>query len=111
MEHSMEQRNSALTRRIMRRVYVVAAIRYMLHPVFLKSLITFVFFWRSTAYVSYPHVIANAPSLFDLKRDINFYGSALQHAEATTLALLLAVGVLLLWITYDMASKRSHAWL
>ena len=111
MEYNIEQQNKALTARIMRRVYLVAAIRYLLHPVFLKSLIALVFFWRSTAYVSYAHVIANAPSLFDVEGDINFYRAALMHAEATTIALLLAVATLVVWISFDMANKRSQAWL
>ena len=95
----------------MRRVYLVAAIRYMLHPVFLKSLIAIVIFWHSTTYVSYRSVIANAPSLFDVKSDIVFYQSALQHAEATTIALLVAIATLVAWISYDVTGKRSQAWL
>lgn len=103
--------DSALTRRIMRRVYFVAAIRYLLHPVFLKSLIAGVIFLRSTAYVSYSNVIANAPSLFDVKSDILFYQSALQNAEAMTIVLLTAIAALMVWISFDMSSKRSRAWL
>lgn len=103
--------DSALTRRIMRRVYLVAAIRYLLHPVFLKALIVSVFFWRSTSYVSYANVIANAPSLFDIKSDILFYQSALMNAEATALMLLTAILALVVWISFDMSSKRSQAWL
>lgn len=103
--------NKELTARIMRRVYLVAAIRYLLHPVFLKALIVSVFFWRSTSYVSYRNVIANAPSLFDIKSDILFYQSALMNAEAAALALLTAILALVVWISFDMSSKRSRAWL
>ncbi len=111
MDQILEKRNKALTARIMRRVYVVAAIRYLLHPVFLKSLIAVVFFWRTTAYVSYTHVIANSPSIFDLRGDIHFYSSALANAESSAIALLLAVGALVVWISFDMSSKRSQAWI
>ncbi len=95
----------------MRRIYLVAAIRYAIHPVTLKSLIAIVFFWRSTAYVSYKDVIANAPSLYDLKRDIGFFTSALENAEGVALALVLSVALLAIWITYDMLAKRTHAWI
>ena len=111
MDQLIEKRNQELSRRIMRRVYLIAAIRTLLSPVLLKSLIVFVFFWRSMSYVSYAHVIANAPSLFDIKDDITFYSSALMHAEMVTLALLSSIFILVAWISYDMISKRSHAWL
>lgn len=111
MEQTYEKQNSALTRRIMRRVYLIAAIRMLLHPVFLKSLIVAVFFWRSTSYVSYSNVIANAPSLFDINRDFAFYSSAVMHAEAMTLALLFSILTLVVWISFDMLNKRTQAWL
>lgn len=111
MEQNPTQQNQRLTRRIMRRVYLVAAIRYLIHPVLLKSLIAGVFFWKSTAYVSYANVIANAPNLLDIKSDIVFYHSAFANAELATIALTLSVAVLLTWITFDMLSKRSHSWI
>ena len=95
----------------MRRIYLVAAIRYAVHPVTLKVLIALVFFWRTTAYVSYANVIANAPSLFDWKRDLGFYASAFANAEGVSLALLFSVAALLVWISYDMIAKRTQAWI
>ncbi len=112
MEQTIQnKRDTELTRRIMRRIYLIAVIRMFLHPVFLKSLIVAVFFWRSTAYVSYAHVIANAPSFFDIRSDVTFYGSALMQAEAATIALLFAIGALLIWISFDMIHKRTQAWI
>jgi uncharacterized membrane protein YqhA len=108
---TIDPRDAALSRRIMRRIYLVAAIRLLIHPAFLKALIAIVFFWRSTAYVSYRHVIANAPNLFDVKRDIGFYSAALMGAEGVTIALLAAVLILVAWGSYDVFGKRSQAWL
>ena len=111
MQQTIEQRNKALTNRIMRRVYLVSTIRTLLNPVFLKSLIAFVFFWRSTAYVSYAHVIANAPSISDFKSNFVFFRSAFMHAETTTSLLLVTIGVLVAWVSFDMIMKRNNAWL
>ena len=110
MEQSIDKRNSLLTKRIMRRVYLVAGIRTLLNPVFLKSLIIAVFFWRSTAVISYTHVFANAPSMLDIGSNLRFFRSALMHAEITTVMLLMAMGLLLAWVSFDMFSRRSHAW-
>ena len=110
MDINEAKRNSALSKRIMHRVYVIATLRMLLHPVFLKSLIAVVFFWRTTSYVSYTHVIANAPSLFDVKSDFMFYSSALMHAELVTLALLASVALLVVWASFDVMHKRSQVW-
>lgn len=111
MQPTIEKMNKDLSRRIMRRVYLISAIRFLVHPVLLKSLIAGVFLWKSTAYVSYANVIANAPHILDIKSDINFYSSALLNAESVTIALTLSVAVLLVWITFDMISKRTHSWI
>jgi hypothetical protein len=111
MQQNLEQRNSALTKRIMRRVYVVAAIRMLLNPLFLKSLIAAVLFWRSTAHISYAHVIANAPSVSDIKSNFVFFRAAAMHAEMTSAVLLIATLALVAWISLDMLMKRNNAWL
>ena len=110
MDNYEAKRQSALSKRIMRRIYFVAGLRMLLHPVFLKSLIAAVFFWRTTSYVSYTHVIANAPSLFDVKRDVAFYSSALMHAELVTIALLASILLLVVWVSFDVTHKRNQAW-
>ena len=94
----------------MRRVYLVAGIRLLLHPVFLKAVLVGVFFWNSTRYVSYAHVIANAPSLFDLESNVRFFTGALAHTASATRYLYLAIMTLAFWIVLDMA-RHKRAWL
>ncbi len=110
MEKSFTTTNTLLTKRIMRRIYFVWAIRMMLSPVVLKSLIAVLFFWRSTAFVSYANVFANAPQFWDIPRNVQFFRSAAMHAETTTLLLVFGTIVLAAWVCMDMLSRKSHAW-
>jgi hypothetical protein len=109
-DHQTTASDRALTRRIMRRVYVVAGIRLLLHPVFLKSLLVVLFFVNSTRYVSYGNVIANAPSILDLESNIRFFTGALAHTATATLYLYLAIRALAFWIVLDMA-RHKRAWI
>ncbi len=111
MQNKIQIQERELTRRIMRSIYLVAGIRLLLHPVLLKSLIVGVFFWRSTEYVSYVNVIANAPSFFDLGGSINFFRSALVHAESGATLLFGAMTVLVAWILFDMLNRRRGVWI
>ena len=104
------QRAKRLTARIMRRIYLVAAIRMALNPVFLKALIAVVFFWRSTAYVSYAQVIANSPSMGDIPRNIQFFSDALRHTGTGTAFLFFGMAALATWIAIDFAQRKTHAW-
>ena len=104
-------RAERLQKRIMRRIYLVAAIRYALNPVFLKALIVGVFFWRSMSYVSYAHVLANSPSLSDIPSNVNFFTSAVMHTDGITVALLAGIAGLAAWIAVDLTRRKSHAWL
>ncbi len=98
----------ALTRRIMRRIYVVSLLRRVLHPVFLKALVVLAFIFRSTSYVSYRDVFANAPSLLDIENNLRFFAGAFAHTSTATLYLYLGIIFMTLWITFDMVrSKRS----
>jgi hypothetical protein len=112
MKHDQQTttRDQALSRRIMRRVYVVAGIRLLLHPVFLKAVLVGIFFMNSTRYVSYRHVIANAPSIFDLESNVRFFTGALAHTGTATLYLYLAIMALAFWIVLDMA-RHKRAWI
>ena len=109
-DHQTTASDRALTRRIMRRVYVVAGIRLLLHPVFLKSLLVVLFFFFLTRYVSYGNVIANAPSILDLESNIRFFTGALAHTATATLYLYLAIMALAFWIVLDMA-RHKRAWI
>ena len=111
MEHRLHMNDTALTKRIMRRVYLIATIRFILNPAFLKSLIAIVFFWRSTKYVSYVNVLANMPSLANVTQDYQFMKGALFHAHPMTIILLSSVAWLSVWVAYDMLTKREQFWL
>lgn len=108
METSTINTNAQLTKRIMRRVYLVWMIRIVLNPVLLKTIIAGIFFWRSTEYVSYAHVISNAPKLTDIGDSINFVRGAVVHAEGMTLLLLLGTLVMAAWLLSDVVHRRGH---
>ncbi len=110
MEKSLEATNTLLTKRIMRRIYFVWAIRMVLSPMVLKSLIAVLFFWRSTAFVSYANVFANAPQFWDIPSNVQFFRSAAMHAETTTLLLVSGTLALVVWVGMDMLSRKNHAW-
>lgn len=100
--------NALLTKRIMRRIYLVWAIRTILNPIFLKAVIVGILFWRSTEYVSYAHVIANAPRLTDVGNSVAFVQSAMMHAGGMTLALLLGVFIMAAWLFVDIVHRAPH---
>lgn len=108
METRSASVNTLLTKRIMRRIYLVWTIRALLNPIFLKTVVAGVFFWRSTEYVSYVHVIANAPRLTDVGNSINFARGAVIHAEGTTILLLLGVLVMTAWLLVDIVRRAEH---
>lgn len=110
MQNLTEKKDTALTRRIMRRVYLIAVIRVMIHPFVLKPLIVGAFFWQSTSFVSYQHVLANAPSLLDIESNIRFFSSALAHTSTITLYLYMGILLMVGWMLFDMARHKTHAW-
>ena len=110
-DKNFQTKESALTRRIMRRIYVIAAIRVVLHPLVLKTLIAGVFFWQSTAFVSYRNVIANAPNFFNLESNVRFFSGALAHTSTVTLYLYLGILLMIGWMIVDMARHKTAAWI
>lgn len=111
MESSMQQRNNLLTKRIMRRVYLVWSIRLALHPTTLKVLIAALLVFRSMRYMSYTNVLANMPSLADISAQIEFARSAMHHAQPMTLVLLSSVAWLSVWVVADTLFRRRQSWL
>lgn len=99
---------NALKGRIMRRIYFVFALRSLLNPLFLKSLIAIVFLWRSTTYISYAQVFANAPTWTDIPRNLAFARDAMMHTETTSIALVLSFAVLCAWLASDVMRKHYH---
>ena len=104
-------REQALTKRIMRRVYLIAGIRFVLNPVFLKSVIAAVLFVRTMKYVSYMNVLANMPSPADVSGGYEFVRAALFHTNPMTIILLSSVAWLTLWVAFDMWKKGEEAWI
>lgn len=105
---TLEEKNLALKKRIMRRVYFVWTIRALLHPVFLKTLIVLVFFVRSTDYISYANVFANAPTFADLPGALVFMQSAFANTELSSLFLLSGMGVVGVWLASDLRRKQNQ---
>mgnify|MGYP000264044976 CR=1 FL=1 len=110
-DHNLTMKDSALTKRIMRRVYLIAAIRTVIHPLVLKTLIVGAFFWQSTAFVSYKNVLANAPSLLDIESNIRFFSGAIAHTSTITLYLYMGILLMIGWMLFDMARHKTHAWI
>lgn len=101
--------DTKLTKRIMRRVYLVWAIRMAIHPLFLKTVIIAFFFWRSTKYVSYAHVFQNMSAVTNMGAGYEFMRSAMFHAHPMTLILLSSVIWLCVWMVYDMLHERADS--
>lgn len=111
MEQSLtDRRAQLLTKRIMRRIYLIWSIRMLLHPTTLKVLIAVIFVARSTKYVSYANVFANMPPAFDMHAGFVFLKAAMHHAHPMTLVLLSSAAWLAVWIAFDAMSRRREAW-
>lgn len=108
METQTTHTNTLLTKRIMRRIYLVWMIRLVLHPILLKTIIVGILFWRSTEYISYSNVIANAPRLTDIGSSLTFARGAVMHSESMTLVLLLGVLATATWLLSDIIHRRGH---
>jgi hypothetical protein len=110
MEYSIETRNTMLTKRVMRRIYFLWAIRSLLHPTALKALIAGVFFWNSTKYVSYVDVLTNMVSIGDMSAGYEFVKGAMFHAHPMTLVLLSSVAWLSTWVVADALFQKQKSW-
>ena len=111
MEQSFTQRDQALTKRIMRRIYLIWSIRLLLHPTTLKVLIAALLVVRSMKYVSYTNVFANMPALYDVSAGMQFVKAAMYNTHPMTLVLLSSVAWLAMWAAADMFFRRKEAWL
>lgn len=110
MPKSIEQRNTDLSKRIMRRVYFVWGLRMALHPLFLKSLIAALLVSRSTEYISYSQVLANRPRIADIPANLAFISEAFVKTEVASVFLILGTMALVAWLATDMFRKESHAY-
>ena len=109
MDNAIHKKNTELTKRIMRRIYFVWAIRTILNPLFLKVLIVAAFFWRSMEYISYANVFANAPAITDISGSLQFASAAFANTEGASMALLAGILAVTGWLATDFLRKTQHA--
>ena len=102
--------NTELTKRIMRRVYLVWGLRMLISPLFLKSLIVLAFLYRSTAYISYSNVLANRPVISDIPRNLAFMRDAFMHTEVTSVLLITGTLAVSIWLATDFLRKSQHSY-
>ncbi len=110
MQNTHTTRDIQLTKRIMRRVYLVAAIRHAVHPTTLKMVIAALLFYRSMKYVSYTHVLENMTSLPSVTAGFQFAKVAMFHTHPMALVLLSSVAWLSVWITADSLFRKQESW-
>jgi hypothetical protein len=111
MEKSLDIRNTDLTKRIMRRVYLISVIRLTLHPTTMKVVLAALLFFRSMKYVSYEHVLTNMAFLPNLSAGLQFAKGAMFHAHPMTLVLLSSVAWLAVWAAADTYFRKQESWL
>jgi len=112
MESSATNRRDAqLTKRIMRRIYLISAIRLAIHPTTIKIVLAALLFFRSMKYVSYTHVLENMASLTNASAGMGFVKGAMLNAHPMTLVLLSSVVWLGVWAVADSYFRKHEAWL
>jgi hypothetical protein len=112
MESSiLTKRDAQLTKRIMRRIYLISAIRLAIHPMTLKIVLAALLFVRSMKYVSYAHVLENMASLTNTSAGIGFAKAAMLNAHPMTLVLLSSVVWLGVWVVADSFFRKNEAWI
>lgn len=103
----MNASNIALKRRIMRRVYAIAALRMLLHPVTMKAALAGALAWKSTDFVSYAAVFANVPKVADIERQLAFFHDAIVATDGATMLVLTMTGVVATWIVFDIFGRKQ----
>ena len=112
MESStINKRDAQLTKRIMRRVYLISAIRLAVHPTTIKIALAALLFFRSMKYVSYAHVLENMTSLTNASAGMGFVKGAMLNAHPMTLVLLSSVAWLAVWVAADSYFRKHEAWI
>lgn len=91
----------------MRSIYLVYAVRMLIHPKTLKLVVLAALLWRSTSYVSYVDVFRNIPQVTDVGRDLEFAQSAIMGTEIATLFIVGAVFAFAVWLLRDMFHRTA----
>jgi len=100
--------NEQLTKQIMRRVYVVWAMRALVSSVALKLYTLVVFIIAFANYVSFKDVINNFMSVYKTSFS-SFMYSAFANTEVVTLALIAGTTALLFWLVKDIMFTHKHS--
>ncbi|MDP3989505.1 MAG: hypothetical protein Q8P93_04715 [bacterium] len=95
-----------LQKRIMRRIYVVHTLRFILQPMIIKPAIVLVLLLQMSRTVSLAHVFQNMMGNMDGLP--LFVSSAVSNAEITTLVLSAGIIITLIWFARDMAVRRLN---
>lgn len=103
------QRGGALADRIMRRVWLIWAVRLALHPATLKALLGVALFWRSTEYVSYKDVLANAPAWSDVPGNVVFAVNAFANTDGATALIVMGTLLITIWFLKDLFVRPRFA--
>lgn len=103
----MNTPNHILKRRIMRRIYLIAGLRMLLHPVTMKAALLGALAWKSTDFVSYASVFANLPKVVDVERQLAFLRDAIVETDGATMLVLTLTGVVSVWIFFDVLGRKQ----
>jgi len=103
----MENINTQLKKRIMRRVYTTFLIRKILSPLAVKMYVLAAFVGFSVQFVSVGNVVANMPRLTDLSALYNFSTSAFLNTEFAMQILSAGVLVAIFLLLKDIVKMHS----
>ena len=91
-------------KRIMRRIYIVHALRFVLSPMVIKPIVALVLVLRLSRYVSFAHVFENIPR--DIGRLPKFVSSAFINTEIASLVLFAITTFVAVWFVRDMFVRK-----
>lgn len=98
----MENFNQQLEERIMRRIYIIYALRRVLSPFMVKIYVSLVLLWQLLAQISLASIIQNAPGL-DWGAAQFFFSAFVGTEWGVKLVLILAV-LVATWLFKDVIS-------
>jgi len=105
-----DRRRESLKRRVMRRVYAIAAFRLLAHPITTKTAMVTALFWKSTTVVSYAHVFSNLPNTLDLGRHLVFFRRAVVATDGFTMLVVTMMVMVALWLILDIFRYRERTY-
>lgn len=97
--------NDDMKKRIMRRVYMIYAVRAAISFTACKVYAIGVIVWGITNYISFRHVFGNAPKWNDVGAQYAFISSAVVHTETAVWILMFTFACFMLWVARDMSVR------